>query len=88
MGYNKGIWIKRHVERSDLSANLTHLTKDNSGCTDLEVLYEILSSGKLNGSTTSSGFIVGGTPAVCFQDAPLRGIGENCWFEQKYREVN
>ena len=31
---------------------------------------------------------MGQTPAVCFQDAPLNAVGQNCWFEQTYRKEN
>lgn len=47
---------------------------------------KILAEKKLVGSTTQSGFIVGNTPAVCFQDAPLSAIVQNVFFEQKKRE--
>lgn len=87
MGYSKDEWRNRLSERSDLSTSVVHLTrKGKSGV--VEQLIKILSDKKLIGSTTKSGFIVGDTPAVCFQDAPLHSISQNVWFEQKYREAN
>jgi hypothetical protein len=88
MGYDFDIWRKRHIERSDLTTELVHLTRSVNSKSAIDVLYEILQTGKVNGSITSSGFIVGNTPAVCLQDAPLNAVGQNCWFEQTYRKVN
>jgi hypothetical protein len=66
----------RYAERSDLTTGLIHLTKptENDGKNNgvQRVLFEILESGKLVDSTTDSGFIVGNTPAIFFQDAPLQ----------------
>lgn len=87
MGYNFELWRKRHVERSDLSSELVHLTRSTDSKSDIEILYQILESKTLNGST-STGFIIGKTPAVCFQDAPLYAVGQNCWFEQTFRQQN
>ncbi len=88
MGYNLEEWESRLSERSDLSTSITHLTRQGSSKNLLEKLFEILAEKKLIGSTTKSGFIVGDTPAVCFQDAPLHSIGQNIWFEQKFRKSN
>lgn len=89
MTYDFELWRKRHVERSDLTTELVHLTRSKkTEGRALDSLFEILESGKLIGSTTSSGSIVGDTPAVCFQDAPLSAVGQNCWFEQTFREEN
>jgi len=89
MAYDFELWRKRHVERSDLTTELVHLTRSKGDDqVALDSLFEILESGKLIGSTTFSGFIVGDTPAVCFQDAPLSAVGQNCWFEQTFREEN
>jgi hypothetical protein len=51
------------------------------------MLFKILEEGVIQGSG-KDGFIVGSTPAACFQDAPLSAICQNCWYEQKYREDN
>lgn len=90
MSYDFKNWRKRYAERSDLTTELVHLTKPRKleKKDALDVLFEILDSKKLIGSTTSSGFIVGNTPAVCFQDAPLTAVGQNCWFEQTFRNEN
>ncbi len=90
MTYDFELWRKRHVERSDLTTEIVHLTrsKTTESKDALDVLFQILDSKKILGSTTSSGFIVGNTSAVCFQDAPLSAVGQNCWFEQTYRKEN
>jgi hypothetical protein len=44
----------------------------------------IFSQRRINGS--DSPFIHGETKVVCFQDAPLSGICQNAYFEQRYRE--
>lgn len=90
MAYDFDLWRKRHIERSDLTTELVHLTRSKTSQEKdtLDVLFDILNSKKLVGSTTSSGFIIGDTPAVCFQDAPLSAVGQNCWFEQTFRKDN
>ncbi len=88
MGYTFENWRHRLSERSDLSSSVTHLTRSTESRNILEQVFKILDDQKLIGSTTDSGFIVGKTPAVCFQDAPLHSIGQNVWFEQKYRKDN
>lgn len=88
MSYNKKSWKRRLAERSDLSSQLVHLTRDTENSTVVEVLYEIVSQGQLKGSSTKSGFICGNTAAVCFQDAPLPAVCQNVFFEQKYKENN
>jgi hypothetical protein len=88
MGYSVENWRKRLAERSDLSASIVHLTRKSSEKSVIDQLLKILDEKKLIGSTTDSGFIVGSTPAVCFQDAPLHSITQNIWFEQKYRKEN
>ena len=88
MAYTKLDWQKRVSERIDLSAHLIHLTrKTDSENTDI-VLYNILKSRKLIGSSTKSGFIIGLEKAVCFQDMPIYSICQNILFEQKMRESN
>ncbi|WP_419777801.1 hypothetical protein [Malaciobacter marinus] len=87
MGYDFELWRKRHIERNDLSSELVHLTRSTESKSSIENLYQILESKILNGSK-NTGFIVGETPAVCFQDAPLYTVGQNCWFEKTFREEN
>jgi hypothetical protein len=86
MPYRYETWFKRHVERSDLTTNLVHLTRgvpeDNK--TDMDVLFDILNTRQLRASR--KGFISGSTPVVCFQDAPLESVCQNCYFEEKFRE--
>lgn len=88
MAYNKELWRKRYIERSDLTTELVHLTRSTNEKSAIDVLYEIVDSRMIRGSTTASGFVVGDTPAVCFQDAPLSAVGQNCWFEQTFRKTN
>jgi hypothetical protein len=86
MSYGKKEWRGRYSERTDLSTNLVHLTRPTKENNLIETMFNILTEQKLKGSTTESGFIIGDTPAVCFQDAPLTSVCQNCWFEQKMRE--
>lgn len=88
MPYDKKAWKRRLAERTDLSPQLVHLTRDNEDKKLNEVLLDILSSKTIMGSSTKSGFICGQTPAVCFQDAPLVSVCQNVFFEQKYLEIN
>ena len=88
MAYNEEIWRKRFLERSDLTTELVHLTRREGEQDVVDILFKILESNIIRGSTTASGVIVGDTPAVCFQDAPLSAIGQNCWFEQTFRNEN
>ncbi len=83
MAYSIKDWSRRIAERSDLSSGLVHLTRENNEKDVFGVLYDILSSRKLIGSTTDSGFICGKYSAVCFQDTPLTSICQNVFFEQK-----
>jgi hypothetical protein len=47
----------------------------------------ILSSGRINGSNSESGFVCGDIPATCFQDVPLYSLSQNIYAEQQYREA-
>ena len=80
-------WQQRVAERSDLCTFLTHFTKprslEGSMASAMDVLFEILSTTTLKGSTTKTGFIVGDTPAVCFQESPPTSLAQNLYFEQK-----
>ncbi|MEZ8240316.1 hypothetical protein AB6C73_17790 [Vibrio splendidus] len=86
MAYTKQSWKNRYSERSDLSTNLVHLTKSSEKNSLVKVMFQILDQQKLKGSDTRSGFIVGKDRAVCFQDAPVHSVCQNCWFEQKLRK--
>lgn len=86
MPYTKESWKRRYSERSDLSTSLVHLTKAPSNTRLVGVMFKILVERTLRGSTTDKGFIVGKNRAVCFQDAPVHSVAQNCWFEQKLRE--
>ncbi|HCM1082078.1 TPA: hypothetical protein ACGU2T_004501 [Vibrio vulnificus] len=88
MGYTKDNWKARIAQRSDITCGLIHLTRDNGSNGILQVLLKILKEQKLIGSTTESGFIVGNTPAVCFQEAPLYSVAQNIYTEQEYRKQN
>jgi hypothetical protein len=83
--YTVATWRNRLAERSDLTTRLVHLTRAADGKHPVQVLVDILVSGSLRGSTTQSGFIVGDTPAVCLQDAPLTAVAQNLLWEQKSR---
>lgn len=85
MPYNHSTWIKRIRQRSDMSAYITHLTRENDEDKALDVLIKILNERTIKGST-NSGFIQGSERAVCFQDAPLSGITQNLIHEQDNRE--
>lgn len=86
MGYEIKTWAERYAGRSDLTAWLVHLTRNTENESAMNILFKILDSCTLKGSTTSSGFIIGETPAVCFQDAPLYAVLQNIWYEEKWRE--
>lgn len=87
MSYTEQEWRDRIISRTDLCSQVTHLTKSNqvgdNRLSALDILIKILQDRKIIGSTTSSGFIVGKKPAVCFQDAPLYSICQNIEFERK-----
>jgi hypothetical protein len=86
MPYDKKTWKRRYSERSDLSTSVVHLTREVEENRPADILYKIISSREIIGSSTSSGFIVGKTPAVCFQDAPLISVCQNVFYEQKNNE--
>lgn len=92
-------WLKRIANRNDITAVLTHLTKPNqadlANLTEDEInikavdnLIKILKDKKLNGSNTQIGFIVGSTPAVCFQDTPFYSLMQNIEYEKRIRQGN
>ncbi|EOO76240.1 hypothetical protein IIC_01721 [Bacillus cereus VD021] len=92
MGYTRKQWGERYSQRTDMSTYLIHLTKgvyDENGKqikSPFEVLNKILIDKKILGSTTESGYIIGGNKAVCFQDMPLTGVCQNILFEQERTE--
>lgn len=85
--YNK--WRERLRNRTDMSTYLTHLTKAFHGSykgfpkSPVEVLIKILNEQKIKAS--SEGFINGGVPVVCFQDAPLHGVSQNVKHERIHK---
>lgn len=87
MAYTEQEWRDRIISRTDLCSQVTHLTKaaeiGGDHLSAMDVLIKILHDRRIIGSTTSSGFIVGNKPAVCFQDAPLYSICQNIEFEMK-----
>lgn len=90
MGYTWEDFRTRIAERGDLATFVTHLTREDEGGDarkgPVDKLLKILGEGKLIGSTTDSGFIVGHRRAVCFQDAPLSAIAQNTYYETKLRK--
>lgn len=65
--------VEMRENRGDITNSLVHLTKECGGSSALEVLCQILSDGKLVGSS-KSGFIKGPNPAVCFTETPLSSL--------------
>lgn len=92
MGFNVDKWQRRIQSRTDISGFVYHLTKaeldENGKVTThaLDRLIKILKEGKINGSTSESGFITGNRKAVCFQDAPISGIVQDVAHENMYRD--
>lgn len=91
MPYEKTHWEKKIAHRSDMSSQLVHLTRsttiDGVKIGPVDVLTKILLEQRIVASVTDSGFIVGGVPATCFQDAPVYAIAQNIHAEEQYREV-
>ncbi len=88
MGYTLETWLDRIAQRTDMSSQVVHLTRDRDDAKLARVMYEIVASKTLKGSSTKSGFICGKTPAVCFQDAPLVSVCQNVYYEQRYKKQN
>lgn len=78
-------WRNRYKNRNDISSRLTHLTKAGTIDGAFQTLIKILEDKVVIGSTTETGFIIGDTPAVCLQEAPLNAIAENLLYERKLR---
>ena len=79
-------WRNRYKNRNDISSRLTHLTKGDTVGEAFNTLIKILEDKEIVGSTTETGFIIGSTPAVCFQEAPLNAIAEHLQYEKKLRK--
>ena len=90
MGINSTFWKERHLSRRDLTTQIVHLTKpsieEGTKHNSLINLLRILKSRTIFGSTTETGFIIGNTPAVCFQDIPLHYLEKNLKYEKHLRE--
>ena len=86
MAYTAKLWNQRVRSRVDISGQVAHLTRgaesDGNKMSALQVLIKILRERTIRGSTTSSGFIVGARPAVCFHDAPPYSLCQNIEFER------
>ena len=91
MGYGRENWTEKIAARTDLSSQLVHLTRsavvDGERRGPVDVLIRILLAGRISGSTTASGFIVGDVPATCFQDAAVYSIAQNVYAEEQYRKA-
>lgn len=83
---NKKQWRKRLKYRIDLSSRVTHLTKGRDDDEAFNNFINILEEKNIVGSTKKRGFICGGIPAVCLQDAPLSVIAENLQYEKILRQ--
>ena len=57
--------------RADLSASITHWTKDRDGQTAFEVLKRILREKRIVSSTPDGGYIKAGQRATCFSESPV-----------------
>jgi len=100
MSYNFEVHKNRVALRSDLTLRLTHLTKarrkiepsvsfgrkGQAAASALDMLMEILESGKLKGSTGAR-YINGRRKAVCFQEIPIVALGEMFYQEKLLKEA-
>jgi len=73
------------MNRSDMSAFLTHLTKpmereDGKVMDPKDVLLKILKEKKLVG-TDKKAFVAGTEKVVCLQDLPLYSVSQNAYYE-------
>jgi hypothetical protein len=86
MAYTAKLWSERVRSRIDIAGQIIHLprsaTINGTKISALQRVLKILRERRLLGSTSASGFIVGGTRAVCFQDAPLYSVCQNIDFER------
>lgn len=97
--FNFKKWQNRIANRTDMTGMVTHLTKPTEQeINDISIanqkdinlkavdnLIKILMDKKINGST-SSGFIIGDIPAVCFQEVPMYSLIQNVQYEYLERE--
>ncbi len=90
-------WKDRISKRADITGMVTHLTKPTEGSLTsndedeinlraIDTLIQILRDKKLTGSVTKKGFIIGNSPAVCFQDVPFHGLIQNVEYEKQQRQ--
>ncbi len=84
MTYKVEDWVSRMARRSDITAQLTHLTRGNAEFSAIDVLAKILIDRKL---IAAPAYTYGGQKVVCFQDAPLAGIVQNLISEKEMRET-
>lgn len=74
-----------------MTGTVTYLTKeaeiDGKDLSVLGVLVKIFKYKKIKSSNTESGFIVGGRPAVCFQETPLYSLSENIIYEEELEKI-
>lgn len=102
MSYTLPMWEDRYRSRVDITSTLTHLTKeakvDGKDESAIGVLVRILRDQCINGSSRTSGvivgnpffqpvpkscFVLGKRPAVCFLDVPLLGLAQHIAYERK-----
>lgn len=87
MAYQRSDWLERMKSRSDLCAQVTHLSRaatiGGTKRSSIDVIIKILRECTIKGSTTETGFIVGNRPAVCFQEAPPHSLAQNIVYEEK-----
>ncbi len=76
----------RISRRDDLVARLTHLTRGSTDDDAFDVLWKILTEKKLNGSD-NSGYVIGDTKAVCFQEVPLYSIAQSLLYEDDKSDI-
>jgi hypothetical protein len=98
MSFDFEQWKARIAARTDITGMVTHLTKpsvdvEGKSLSEIDMLatanlIRILKDGRINGSTTQKGFIVGKRPAVCFQDVPHYGLIQNVEHELGRRRQN
>ncbi|MCY6372770.1 DUF2971 domain-containing protein [Clostridium ganghwense] len=85
MGYTLKKWVERVRNRTDMSAYVTHLTREQDGRKSIQNLIKILEERKIIGSN-NKGFICGENRATCFQDVPMYSLGQNTLHEQENRK--
>lgn len=71
-------------DRADLTPYLIHLTRANGKHSALDVLTNILRTGRINGSS-GEGFIKGKRKAACLMDVPFASLKDVCRSSNKGR---